>query len=241
MHDAIAASVSWRGVLRELNLVATSAGAMRSVRSRADHLGLEYGHFAGQRRWNEEQLQSAVATETSWTEVVDALGLTGRSAVSIVKGHAARLELDVSHLTPIPADARPSPKLDLHRLGRAGALLAASWYTLSGHDVSWPLEPSRFDLIVHTVHGMRRVQVKTTTSRRSDKWQVYLSTTHGERTTYDPDEIDDFFIINADLECYLIPVEAVGGLHMIQLSAYEQYRVAGLVTISQTVPAATLT
>lgn len=41
--------------------------------------------------------------------------------------------------------------------------------------------------------------------------------------TYDPDEIDYFFAIDGDLDLYLIPIAAVGGLHMIHLSAYSAY------------------
>ncbi|PUB24850.1 hypothetical protein C8K30_108106 [Promicromonospora sp. AC04] len=95
---------------------------------------------------------------------------------------------------------------------------------LCGNDVSWPLEPSRYDLLVSTVTGIRRVQVKTTRTRAGDSWKVYLSTTRGERRTYDPDEIDDFFIIDGDLNYYLIPVAVVGGLHAIHLNAYGRYR-----------------
>ncbi|MGV9192754.1 group I intron-associated PD-(D/E)XK endonuclease [Microbacterium sp. MC2] len=230
LAQAIAASASWRGVLRELNLVATSAGAMRSVRARADHIGVNYRHFVGQRRWTEEQLCSAVATSDSWSAVTSQLGLTGRSAVATVKGHVARLGVDASHLSPMPAVV-PHPEPDFARLGRAGALIAAAWYTLAGHDVSWPLEPSRFDLIVHGDQGPRRVQVKTTTSRKGDTWHVFLSKSRGERITYDPDEIDDFFIICGDLSCYLIPVEVVGGLHAISVRAYAQYRVASFIPL----------
>ena len=43
------------------------------------------------------------------------------------------------------------------------------------------------------------------------------------RATYDPDEIDYFFVIDGDFSYYLIPVAAVGGLMAIRLSAYLQY------------------
>ncbi|WP_407320828.1 group I intron-associated PD-(D/E)XK endonuclease [Isoptericola halotolerans] len=109
-------------------------------------------------------------------------------------------------------------------LGRAGSLLAAAWYTLCGRDVSWPLEPSRYDLLVGTAAEVRRVQVKTTTVRVGDAWKVNLSTSRRERRTYDPDEIDDFFIVDGNLDYYVIPVAAVGGLHLIHLSAYSRFR-----------------
>jgi hypothetical protein len=214
-------------VLRELGLVATSAGAMRSVRSHADRLGVDYSHFQGQRRWTEHDLRAAIQAAQTWSEAVDLLGVTGVSAVSALKGHAARLGLDFKHLTEQSiASERCEVRPDIAHLDRAGSLLAASWFTLCGHNVSWPLEPSRYDLLVCTDGGIRRVQVKTTTVRAGDTWKVFLSTSHRERRTYDPDEIDDFFIIDGELNCYLIPVAAVGGLHAIHLGGYAQYQLA---------------
>ena len=45
LRHAVAVSRSWRGVLRELGLLATSASAMRTARRRADTLDLDYSHF----------------------------------------------------------------------------------------------------------------------------------------------------------------------------------------------------
>ncbi|GAA3166931.1 hypothetical protein GCM10010531_19500 [Blastococcus jejuensis] len=115
---------------------------------------------------------------------------------------------------------------DIAHLDRAGSLLAASWFTLCGHTVSWPLEPTRYDLLVCTNESTRRIQVKTTTTRAGDTWKVYLSTSRRGRRTYDPDEVDEFFIIDGELLCYLIPVSAVGGLHAIHLRGYAQYQLA---------------
>lgn len=222
--NEIAISSSWRGVLRELGLVATSAGAMRSVRSHADRLGVDYSHFKGQRRWTEDDLRAAIEAAGTWSEAVHLLG-SDVSAVSALKGHAARLGLDFKHLTERPtASANCEMRPDIAHLDRAGSLLAASWFTLCGQNVSWPLEPSRYDLLVRTNEGIRRVQVKTTTVRAGGTWKVYLSTTHRERRTYDPDEIDDFFIIDGELMCYLIPVAVVGGLHAIHLGGYAKYQ-----------------
>ncbi|RXZ50278.1 hypothetical protein ESP57_00115 [Agromyces fucosus] len=231
---AVAVSNSWRGLLRELGLVATSSGAMRSVRLQADRLGADYGHFSGQRRWAEEDLRAAVANATTWSEVGALLNLQDASVITTLKGHALRLGLDVAHLTRQQQDL-PSMGFtpDLGHLSRAGSLLAASWFALCGQDVSWPLEPSRYDLLVCTEAGIRRVQVKTTTVRAGGSWKVYLSTSGRERRGYDPDEIDDFFVIDGSLAFYLIPVASVGGLHAIHLGAYQQYRqvqVAALVT-----------
>jgi hypothetical protein len=43
---------------------------------------------------------------------------------------------------------------------------------------------------------------------------------------YDPDEIDSFFVIDAELNAYLIPVGHVAGLFAISLRAYRAYQVA---------------
>lgn len=222
---AVAASKSWRGVLRELRLLESSSGTVRSVRAEADRLGLDYTHFIGQRRWTDAEIRAAIAEANSWSAVTQRLGVESDAGVALVKGHAARIGADTGHF---PATGQASdndglaPKLD--HLNHAGPALAAAWFMLCGKDVSWPLEPSRYDLLVSTTAGIRRVQVKTTRTRAGDSWKVYLSTTRGERRTYDPDEIDDFFIIDGDLNYYLIPVSAVGGLHAIHLRAYGQYR-----------------
>jgi hypothetical protein len=61
--------------------------------------------------------------------------------------------------------------------------------------------------------------------RTGPTWTVWLSTTSHGRTTYDPDEIDAFFVIDGDLSFYLLPVARVGGLHAIRLSAWADFRV----------------
>lgn len=153
---AIVTSSSWRGTLRELGLTSTSAGAMRSARAHADRLGIDYQHFRGQRSWTESQLRAAVASARSWSEVVERLGLLGGSAVASVKGHALRLGLDTAHIAAQPsAEAVHSAVPDVAHLSRAGSLLAAAWFTLCGQEVSWPLEPSRYDLVVSTSAGLR--------------------------------------------------------------------------------------
>jgi len=123
---------------------------MRSVRVHADRLGLDYNHFTGQRRWTDQQLVAAIASATSGTQVADTLGLAGDSSTATIRGHAVRLGLDTDHLTP---QMKPQPPVELMRpqhvnLPRAGSLMAAAWFELCGHPVSWPLEPCRYDLLV---------------------------------------------------------------------------------------------
>ncbi|PQM46811.1 hypothetical protein C1Y40_02980 [Mycobacterium talmoniae] len=199
---------------------------MRSVRVHADRLGLDYSHFTGQRRWTDQQLEAAIAAATSWTQVAEMLGLSGGSSTTTIRGHAVRLGLYTAHLTQ---PRKPQPPVELMRpqqvnLARAGSLMAAAWFELCGYSVSWPLEPCRYDLLVWMGTTAERIQVKTTTVKQRTSWTVWISTAGKERKTYDPDEIDQFFVIDGDFDCYLIPVSAVGGLTAIQLSAYQDYR-----------------
>ena len=115
-------------------------------------------------------------------------------------------------------------RFDQANLPRAGGLIAAAWLTLCGYEVSWPLEPCRYDLIAMERDRRLRVQVKTTRCREGGSWRVALSTGGRHRGTYDPDDIDYFFIIDGDHDYYLIPVTDVGGLATIVLSAYQRFR-----------------
>ncbi len=107
-------------------------------------------------------------------------------------------------------------------------MLAAAWFTLHGYAVSWPLEPSRYDLLAECADGTtRRIQVKTTTHTRlrSSLVGVSASRPHG-RAVYLPDEIDHFFILTGDLDAYLIPIRAVLGMPQLSLSRYSAFLVA---------------
>jgi len=230
---AVAASRSWRGVLRELGLKGTSAAAYRSVRRHASELGLDSSHFTGQRRWSHDDLAAAVASSRTWQQVQAKLGLSGGGSTTALKGHALRLGIDVSHFGEQrePASDLEPPIPRLSNLAAAGSMLAASWFGMCGYTVTWPLEPCRYDLLVLRGREVARVQVKTSTSWRANGWQVSLTTSghptggNNARTLYDPDEIDSFFVIDGDLSYYLIPIASVGGLTGISLNAYQAFRV----------------
>lgn len=228
---AIAESHSWRAVLRELDLPANSAGAARSARSRADRLDLDYSHFTGQRHWSDAALIQAVAGAHTWAAVAAALDVKGGSSHPTLKRHARRLGLDTSHISSPPP--RPKARWDLcpkpAYLRHAGPMLAGAWFALCGHEVSWPLEPYRYDLLVCSEGRIERVQIKTTTRRLGGSWIVDLAPA-GKETVYDPDDIDSFFIIDAELRCYFVPIEAVAGLRTITLGAYTDYLLPHLLT-----------
>lgn len=233
LTEAVDAARSWRGVLRVLGLPDTSSSAIRVARQRADDLAIGYGHFVGQRAWTEPRLRAAVADSHSWPEVAEQLGIGGTSAALALEGHGARLGIDSTHFTGAPETPTAEvPAPTIANLDKAGAMMAAAWFALCGCDVSWPLEPSRYDLLVSGNERIRKVQVKTTTVRVGETWKVYLSTARTIRKIYTPGEIDEFFVITGALECYLIPFAEVGGLHAIHLRRYERFRLPWLPTVA---------
>jgi hypothetical protein len=164
---AVTASRSWRGVMRELGLCVTSAGAIRVVKRHVAYLGLDTSHFTGQRRWSDAQLRRAAAAAYSWSELMLDLGLVPNSAHerTRIKAHAIRLGLDLSRLYAPRADltARPEFRPDIKHLREAGTAFAAVWFLLCGYNASVPMEPTVYDLLVSMPDGIKRVLVMTTT------------------------------------------------------------------------------
>jgi hypothetical protein len=260
LSDAVKTSTNWRTVMRELGYGerSSSAGAIRIVRRRAVQLGLDSSHFRGKRRWSDAQLRQAVAESRSWVDVLTALGLssTDSSAQPHVKGHTIRLDLDTSHLNRVshrgphppaaPSDLSGIPAA-LKYLRVAGPTIAAGWFALRGCAVSFPFEPTAYDLLVDGPGGIAAVQVKTTTNFTKDGWTVTVGhhpDTHAKKgylLAYDPDVIDLFFIIDGDMTMYLVPIRAVAGRVRIVLRTYKKYIVgnaAGLLGTGPTAPTA---
>jgi hypothetical protein len=218
-----------------------SAGTVRMVRRRAAELNLDCSHFRGKRRWSDAQLKQAVAECHSWEELLSTLGLSARSGnvESHIKSHAVRLGLDASHPSRLSHDGRhpAEPVARVSELAArpnflrvAAGTLAATWFMLRGCAVSFPAEPTRYDLLADTPQGLMRVQVKSTTSANKNVWQVGVGhhpDTHSKKKghvlAYSPDEIDLFFIVDGDMTMYLIPSRAIAGRVSILLRTYRKY------------------
>jgi hypothetical protein len=105
---------------------------------------------------------------------------------------------------------------------------------LRGCTSSFPVEPAVFDLLASTPIGIKRVQVKTTTNRNRGSWLATIGhrpASAGNRAPlvpYDPDEIDLFFIVDGDLNIYLIPCRDTAGRTSIVVRAYQQYLVGNV-------------
>ncbi len=242
LANAVKTSTSWRGVIRSLGLKATSAGQVRVVRHHAERLKLDASHFRGNRRWSDSQLKQAISECRSWEELLSRLGLSARSGnvEGHIKSHAVRLGLDTSHLNSVSHNGRqpsepPAQAAELTAqlkfLRVAAGTLAATWFMLRGCAVSFPAEPTHYDLLVDTPQGIMRVQVKTTTStQKKNGWQVGIGhhpDTHSKKEgyvlAYSPDEIDLFFIVDGDMTMYLIPSRAIAGRVAILLRTYRKY------------------
>lgn len=223
---------------------ATSAGATRIVRRRAIQLGLDTSHFRGKRRWSDAQLKRAVSESRSWHEVLSELGLSTKSgnAQGHIKSHAVRLGLDLSHLRASQPFEPPSVsrlKADLKCLRVAGPTMAATWFALRGCAVSFPAEPTTYDLLVDAPDGIRRVQVKTSTSLTECGWMVTIGrhpnadSKRGRLLAYDPESIDLFFIIDGDFAMYLIPSRILAGRVRILIRTYASYTVGNAKGLSE--------
>jgi hypothetical protein len=113
---------------------------------------------------------------------------------------------------------------DRERLRQAAIGRAVEWFLLRDYLVSIPVTPARYDLIVESDRGLKRVQIKSTTVQApSGGWSVGIdrkpydpaltSNAMGKRksTPYTSEEIDLFFILTGDSTVYILPVGVVQG------------------------------
>lgn len=220
-------------VVRALGLTTTSEGVMRRVRRDAARLSLDVSHFKGTRTWNDAQLKRAVAEARSRDDVFTSLGLrTPTKGTRIrVTGNAIRLGLDMRHLNADGAKFPAPPSWHIYpmRLRDAALAVATAWFMVRGCTVSLPIEQAVYDLLVHSVDGIRQVQVKTTTTKGRERGQVTVSRRPysvgnlAPRMPYDPKAIDYFFVVDGDYDLYLIPSRVIAGLVAIQLRTYKRY------------------
>jgi hypothetical protein len=219
--------------MRELGLNPNNAGGTLTIRRHAAWLGLDTSHFRGNRSWSDAVLRRAVTESRTWDEVLTSLGLSARAGGEriLIKAHALRLGLDLSHLGHPAPHSTPSTELrpDLAQLRHAAESLAATWFVLCGCNVAYPAVPDCYDLLVSTSDGMKRVQVKTTICNTKVGWMAqvgrrpYSMRNNALLVPYDPEVIDLFFIVDGDLTIYVIPSRAVGGRMRILLRSYTKY------------------
>jgi hypothetical protein len=235
--EAVASSPSWRAVARTLGLKGTSAGTVRVIKRHAARLELDTSHFTGQRRWSDQLLRDVLPGASSWAEVIHRLGATDDTPNRVrIKGHAARLGLDYSHLRSPHAQGASGEVFDEpvrpEMLRYSAAAVATAWFSLRGCAVALPTEPQEYDLLVTTSKGIQRVQVKSCASRNAKGyWGVgigrrpYVLDKSAGKMPYDPDTVDLFFILLGDGSIYVIPSSVLAGRVGISAESYAPYRV----------------
>jgi hypothetical protein len=234
--------------MRELGLNPDNGGTTLTVRRHATWLRLDTSHFKGNRSWSDAVLRQAVTDSRTWDEVLTTLGLSSRAGGerTLVKAHALRLGLDLSHLgrhvhrPADPCELEP----DIAHLRRAAESLAATWFILCGRNVAFPVKPDTYDLLVDMPDGPKRVQVKTTTFKSKDGWLVqigrrpYSIGNNALLVPYDPEIIELFFIVDGDLAMYLIPSRVIAGRVQILLRTYSNYIVGNAAGLMASQPSA---
>lgn len=232
LRRAVQTCRSWRGVLRSLGLGSPRTG--RQLRAFCDQRGIDHSHF-GSRSWTDEQLRECFGGARSWADLTRGLGYAedSGSARATVRRHLARLGLDADRLSaplePLVGDPLNRP-VDLVHLRSAGTYLVAAACALAGHRISWPLEPTVYDLLVDTGSAVQRVQVKTTTWSVDGTWACKITHSASSRKAwYTREEIDYFGVVDGDLAVYLIPVDVLTGLGTIYVRRYQRYRTGPVV------------
>lgn len=127
----------------------------------------------------------------------------------------------------------------LSHVRSAGPALVAAVFAVQGWQVSWPLEPAPYDLVVARDDQLLRVQVKTCTTQQHGNWICWIMRSSyaavpgsKRRTAYGEDQLDVLAVVDGALGVYLVPYGLVVGKTAITLRAYERYRVATLALTS---------
>src|SRR5690242_10527921 len=107
------------------------------------------------RSYTDDQLRKAVASASSWGDVMEAIGKARNQNRQSVQGRVRRLQIDASHLEGPAAHERPIIPSQPHPFqgqphfgakGRTGLATATYWFLARGYNVSLPVEPAPYDL-----------------------------------------------------------------------------------------------
>ena len=116
--------------------------------------------------------------------------------------------------------------------GNSGLGMAIAYFSTRGYTVSIPLNDTQdYDLVIEKDGFLKMVQVKATGCKtKNNIYQVALKSCGGtkgkEYKTIINTNIDFIFILNADLEMYLIPKKDITNKSTINLGKRtEKYRV----------------
>ncbi|HWW89921.1 MAG TPA: group I intron-associated PD-(D/E)XK endonuclease [Solirubrobacteraceae bacterium] len=104
------------------------------------------------------------------------------------------------------------------RQGDLGEFSAIEWLGSRGYGVCFPVGHSPdYDVIADDGEALLRVQVKTSTRYRNDRWEVMLCTRGGNQSwngvvkLFSASRCDQLFVLVADGRRWFIPAHAVAG------------------------------
>jgi hypothetical protein len=110
------------------------------------------------------------------------------------------------------------------RQGDIGEAAAIAWLTRAGFGVWIPLGHSPdADLIAQREDRLLRIQVKTSTALRNDRYEISLATKGGNRSwsgrvkTIDPSRYEYLFVLVADGRQWFIPATEIAAKTMLLL------------------------
>lgn len=241
LREAVAANRSWRGVMRSLGLKSSSFGP--KLRNACNELDIDYSHFRSVLA-TDTRLREVIANGADWPSVLAALGYAKGSgtARATARKHCNRLGIDTTHLAVLPRprtrsalvfDLAPKPEF----LRNAGPYLVLFALNAAGIPAAMAPEGAPYDVLADLHReGVKRIQVKTGTGKRSGSFRCQLArseydaTGHGGHRAgvYSAEDVDYFACIDGDLQLYMIPIEVVEGQASLQLRKYAPYRVGGL-------------
>ena len=124
--------------------------------------------------------------------------------------------------------------LTTRRQGDLGEGSAIQWLTASGACIYVPFGHSPdYDLIAESDGALLRVQVKTSTFFRNDRWEVMIATRGGNQSwsgvvkRFDASRYDRLFVLVGDGRRWFIPAEEIGGSTCVLLGGpkYERFEI----------------
>lgn len=249
---AVEKARSWADLLRAFGYKPSSTNPREALRQHVQRYGISTSHFAGKRTWSDEQLITAAIKARTWAELCTALGLAAstRSYGSVVAA-ASRLGVSLHQFRlgpkcgPEALDINLPYRAERANVRRAAQAIATAWFLLGGCAVSAPYEPAIYDLIVDMPGGLKRVQVKSTTTRGTrGSWTVRIGhrpdgASHTARLVpYRGDDLDLFFIVDGNMMLYLIPSSAVAGKISLTLRGYRGFIVGDASSLMEQRPPA---
>lgn len=113
--------------------------------------------------------------------------------------------------------------------GTIGLGSAIQYFTSKGFIVSIPINDSQsYDLLVDSVAGIQRVQVKTCRYKRQNSWEIGLRTKGGNQSCstvkkFDKTSVDLIFVLVENGDRWLIPVESLKGSSSLKVGC-ESYK-----------------